>query len=115
MAITTAEAVNHLETAFAAVGTPERAAQEKRYLKSELTFLGATLWQTRAVVKDFAKANPLDHDRLVALVTALWEARVFERRMAAVQLMELHPKLLDARRPAARRAAHPRVADLGPG
>ena len=36
--------------AFARRGPPERAESEKRYLKSDLTFLGATVWQIRAAV-----------------------------------------------------------------
>jgi 3-methyladenine DNA glycosylase AlkD len=84
-----------LERAMAAVGTPGRAVQEKRYLKSDLSFLGATVWQIRAEVKAAARAAPdLDHDRLLALVDALWSRPVFERRMAATVLLELRTDLL---------------------
>ena len=77
------------------LGAPERAAQEKRYLKSDLAFLGASVWVIRRVVQAFAKgAAPLTHDRLLALVEALWAQPIHERRMAAVVLLELHPKLL---------------------
>lgn len=94
MPIRVAEAVVGLESAIRAAGTPDRAIREQQYLKSELTFLGATVWQTRDLVKAFARANALDHDDLIVLVTALWEAPIFERKMAAVQLLELHPRLL---------------------
>ena len=78
-----------------AVARPERAEQEKRYLKSGLAFLGASVWVIRRVVQAFAKgAAPLTHDRLLALVEALWAQPIHERRMAAVVLLELHPKLL---------------------
>jgi 3-methyladenine DNA glycosylase AlkD len=77
------------------VGTPERAAQEKRYLKSDLEFLGTSVWEDRRVVQAFARgAAPLSHDDLVALVEVLWAKPVFDRRMAATLLLELHPKLL---------------------
>jgi len=80
---------------MAAVGTPGRAVQEKRYLKSDLTFLGATVWQIRAEVKAAARTAPaLDHGRLLALVEALWSRPVFERRMAATILLELRTDLL---------------------
>ena len=86
---------DRLERALAAVGTPERAAGEKRYLKSELTFLGATVWQIRAEVKAAVRAAPaLDHDKLVALVDELWSRPVFERRMGASVLLELRTDLL---------------------
>jgi 3-methyladenine DNA glycosylase AlkD len=55
------------------------------------------VWQTRGVVKDSVRETDLDHAGLIALVDALWDAPVFERRMAAVILLELHPKLLAAR------------------
>jgi 3-methyladenine DNA glycosylase AlkD len=78
-----------------AVATPERAVQEKAYLKSDLEFLGASFWETQRIVKAFALGvAPLDHDQLVALVDALWAEPVHERRAAAVVLLELHPKLL---------------------
>jgi 3-methyladenine DNA glycosylase AlkD len=78
-----------------AVARPERAEQEKRYLKSDLAFLGASMPAIQRVVRAFVKgAPPLTHDRLLALVEALWEQRVHERRMAAVELLELHPHLL---------------------
>jgi 3-methyladenine DNA glycosylase AlkD len=78
-----------------AIGTPERAAQEKRYLKSDLEFLGGSVWQIRGVVQAFVRgAAPMAHDELLALVEALWEEPVHERRMASVVLLELHPKLL---------------------
>ena len=82
---------------MAAVGTPERAIQEKRYLKSQLTFLGATVWQIRAEVKATVRVAPTpDHDRLLALAEALWSKPVFERRMAATVLLELRTDLLSA-------------------
>jgi 3-methyladenine DNA glycosylase AlkD len=88
---------DRLERTLAAVGTPERAAGEKRYLKSELTFLGATVWQIRAEVKAAVSALPaLDHELLAALAGALWSRPVFERRMAATVLLELRTDLLSA-------------------
>jgi len=77
-----------------AVARPERAEQEKRYLKSDLHFLGASVWEIRRVVQAFIKETPLTHDRLTALVEALWAEPIHERRMAAVALLELHPTLL---------------------
>jgi 3-methyladenine DNA glycosylase AlkD len=78
-----------------AVARPERAAGEKAYLKSELEFLGASVWEIRRVSKAFTTgAAALDHYRLTALVEALWAQPVFERRMAAVVLLEAHPRLL---------------------
>jgi 3-methyladenine DNA glycosylase AlkD len=78
-----------------ALGTPERAAQEKRYLKSDLKFLGASYWQTGAQLKAWATAHPaIGHAELVMLVEALWSKPIFERRAAAAMLLERFPRLL---------------------
>jgi 3-methyladenine DNA glycosylase AlkD len=84
-----------IEAQLRAIGTPERAANEKAYLKSDLEFAGTTVWQIRSVVKEIAaQGRPLDHETLQALVEALWTKPMHERRMAAVMLLELHPRLL---------------------
>jgi 3-methyladenine DNA glycosylase AlkD len=78
-----------------AVGDPDRAVQEKAYLKSELEFFGESVWEIRRVTKALVSgAKPLAHDDMVALAEALWAEPIFERRMASVVLLELHPKLL---------------------
>jgi 3-methyladenine DNA glycosylase AlkD len=80
-----------------AVGNPDRAAQEKAYLKSDLEFFGESVWEVRRVAKAFVSgARPLAHDDLVALVEALWAEPVFERRMGSVVLLEFHRRLLTA-------------------
>jgi 3-methyladenine DNA glycosylase AlkD len=71
-------------------GNPTRAAGEKRYLKSDLTFYGASLGAIRAIAKSMAKSRALQHDELEALVVELWNEPIFERRMIAVILLELH-------------------------
>jgi 3-methyladenine DNA glycosylase AlkD len=92
---TPAAMADRLERALAVIGTPERAIAEKRYLKSDLAFLGATVWQIRTEVKAATRdAGELDHDRLLAWVEALWARPVFERRMAATVLLELRTDLL---------------------
>jgi 3-methyladenine DNA glycosylase AlkD len=85
---------HQIEDALRAAGTPERAAQEKRYLKSDLEFLGASVWEIRRVVKTLLQGNALDHDGLVALVRELWREPMHERRMAAVAALELRGREL---------------------
>ena len=86
-----------IEASLRAVGTPERAAQEKRYLKSDLEHLGATVPATRAVAKRFVAEHPdLDRAGLLALVEALWASPIYERRAAAVELCDLRGDLLSA-------------------
>ncbi len=91
-----AEALANLITdELRAVASPDRAAQEKRYLKSNLEFLGATVWEIRRVVQAFSMGAPArTREDLTRLVEALWAQPIHERRMAAVVLLELHPTLL---------------------
>jgi 3-methyladenine DNA glycosylase AlkD len=84
-----------LEGDLRAAGRPDRAIQEKRYLKSDLEFAGTTVWQTRSVAKAFTREHPgIGHDDLIQLVATLWDAPLFERRQAAVFLLDLGADLL---------------------
>jgi 3-methyladenine DNA glycosylase AlkD len=84
-----------IERRLRALGTPERAEAEKRYLKSDLVHLGATVWQIRREARAFAKEHPkLSHAELVELVEQLWAKPVHERRMAATLLLEAYPELV---------------------
>ena len=86
---------DQLTRELVAVSTPERAVQEKAYLKSSLEHLGATVPQIRSAVKAVTRAYPrLDHDEVVSLVDALWVDPVHERRFAAVEILEEHLQLL---------------------
>jgi 3-methyladenine DNA glycosylase AlkD len=83
--------------ALRAVGTADRAAQEKRYLKSELEFFGVTVPELRRVVKAAVRGYPgLDAARMVAWAVALWRAPVHERRMAAAEILTLAAPWLGA-------------------
>jgi 3-methyladenine DNA glycosylase AlkD len=83
--------------ALRAVGTAERAAQEKRYLKSELEFFGVTVPALRRVVTGAVRGYPgLDEAGTVAWAVALWREPVHERRMAAVELLTLAAPRLGA-------------------
>jgi 3-methyladenine DNA glycosylase AlkD len=95
MGIDPRRAADELEARLRALGTRERAEQERRYLKSELEHHGATVWQIRREVKSYTKEHPeLSHVELVGLVEALWAKPVHERRMAAVILLEAYPQLV---------------------
>jgi 3-methyladenine DNA glycosylase AlkD len=67
---------------------PERAVQEKRYLKSDLDFLGVRLPGIRKVVTEVARTyDDLERDSALAWAGALWRAPVHERRMAAIEVL----------------------------
>jgi 3-methyladenine DNA glycosylase AlkD len=91
---TAASTVHELLRPF---GTKERAEQEKRYLKSDLEFIGVTMPDLRRVVKETLKGYPgLDQRAAVAWAVALWREPVFERRMAAVEILRMAGKRLRA-------------------
>ena len=83
--------------ALRAVGTAERAVQEKRYLKSELEFFGVTVPETRRVVTEAVRGHPgLDGAGMVGWAVALWGEPVHDRRMAAVEILTLAAPRLGA-------------------
>jgi 3-methyladenine DNA glycosylase AlkD len=86
--------VTELEATMRQTGTPERAEQEKRYLKSDLAFLGASIWEIRRAVKVGLESKALDHEGLIELVEALWREPIFELRLAAVVALELREREL---------------------
>jgi 3-methyladenine DNA glycosylase AlkD len=78
-------------------GMPDRAAQEKAYLKSELGHYGASVPAIRSVARKVASKYPaLSHEELIALVNALWEKPVHERRVITVELLHLYGDRLEA-------------------
>jgi 3-methyladenine DNA glycosylase AlkD len=96
LAVADPGATRDLVAALRAAGDPGRAVQEKRYLKSELTHFGASVPAIRRVVTDFARRHPgLTRPDVLALVEGLWVVPVHERRMAAVELLDLYGSLLE--------------------
>jgi 3-methyladenine DNA glycosylase AlkD len=83
-----------IETELRRKGTPERAAGEKQYLKSDLRFLGVTLADIRRVARETSVQQQLQVEGALDLAEALWSKPVFERRMAAAILLELHARRL---------------------
>ncbi|MTV27160.1 hypothetical protein FTX61_17330 [Nitriliruptoraceae bacterium ZYF776] len=80
-----------LAAELALEGEPERAEKERAYLKSALHHLGVSVPAIRATAKRFHRDHPdLGHDEVVEVVTALWDVPVHERRMTAVELLDLY-------------------------
>ncbi len=89
---------DEIESALRAHGVRERAEGAKRYLKSELEFIGVATPQFRRVIVQAVKAVPrLDRERLLATARALWARPVFELRAAAVELLIRYQRLLEPR------------------
>ena len=85
---TAAALADEIERQMREVSRPERAEGERRYLKSELDHLGASVPAIRKIAAAVHRERPeMSHDELVALAEALWGRPVHERRMAAVALL----------------------------
>jgi 3-methyladenine DNA glycosylase AlkD len=87
-------AVTWFRKRFRAVGSAERAAQEKRYMKSALSFHGVDAATVRASCAEYCKAHDLDATELHATVDALYASEWFDLHSAAVGLLERKRKLL---------------------
>src|SRR2546423_3751521 len=76
---------------------PARAIAEKRYLKSDLDFLGTGVPAMRVVAREVDKRHPdLDRGSVIALVRLLWATPQHERRMLAIELLRYHVEKLRA-------------------
>jgi 3-methyladenine DNA glycosylase AlkD len=97
MALDVGAAVAALEEGLTSSASPERAEQERRYLKSDLEFIGASYWQTGRLVKAFAVDHrDLGRSELLDLVGALWARPIFELRACAAALLDRYGRLLGA-------------------
>ena len=88
---------DELSRRLQAAGTPERAASEKAYLKSDLTFYGVTVPAARKIVNQFLKQIELaKRTQVTGLIRVLWKHPVHELRFAATEIIGRHRDLLRA-------------------
>lgn len=79
--------LNSLAPFRTAVWAPTRALPSSQWLMH----YGVGVPAIRAVAKGVASARPtLGHDGVIALATALWATPVYERRLTAVELLNLY-------------------------
>ena len=91
-----ADAVAEIDVRLRGLANPERAVQEKRYLKSGLCHLGVAVPSIRRVAKEFLRAHPgLVRPDLLAVARDLWSGGVHDHRVCAVELLEMRPDLLE--------------------
>jgi 3-methyladenine DNA glycosylase AlkD len=89
-------AAAEIEARLRTLGGRERAANEARYLKSDLTHLGVRVPEIRREAEQ-AALGVSDRRELLALARALWAEPVHERRACAAFLLQAR---VDALRPA---------------
>ena len=99
-ALETADAekyAEHMDRQLRELGDSVRAAQERRYLKSDLAFYGVSLPSLRRTTLAFKREHPeIDRNSLLPLVQALWQRPVHEDRTAACELLVACSPLLQA-------------------
>lgn len=80
-----------IEARLARLGTPQRAAGSKAYLKSALRFLGNDTATLRQEARHWRAGHAdWDLDSLIGLTEALWRRQVFELRSMALVLLVKH-------------------------
>jgi hypothetical protein len=89
------DAGEFIDAALQYEGDWYRADAERERLGSDLRFYGASVGAVRGTVRDAARKFPgMDHDAITALASELWAEPVYERRLAAVVLLQSHVRLL---------------------
>lgn len=90
------KAISRFRRQLKELGEPERATQEKRYLKSPFKFYGVSVWKLRSIAKDFRRENrAISKEALWELCRALWQGEFHEERALAMLLLEEYGALLD--------------------
>lgn len=88
-------AAEFIDRTLQAEGSQARAGAEADRIGGGLRFYGASVGAVGGAVRDTMRRHPgLTHDELTALVSALWSEPVFERRLAAVVLLQGHAAML---------------------
>ncbi len=88
--------IEALEITLRCAGNNERAAGEKRYLKSDFDFLGVETAEIRRQVDAWHKAHPdLSPDDLRRLARVLFSRRLHELKAVAILLLQSHRDQLE--------------------
>ena len=82
------EVADELATELKALGTEERAVNEKRYLKSEIEHFGVKVPEIRKLARRFARERrDLGKSEIEVLTHELWGRDVYELRKLAVNIL----------------------------
>jgi 3-methyladenine DNA glycosylase AlkD len=90
---------DQLYTMLVELGTAQRAAAERAYLKSTLVHLGVPVPAVRRVVRTWVRGHPvLTADDVFLIADRLWVRPVHESRLAAIELLSAVPGAVTADR-----------------
>jgi hypothetical protein len=73
----------------------QRAVEHRTRFGDDIEYYGSSVGAIRATLRDMTRRYPgLSHDEITALSSLLWAAPVYERRLAAVILLQTHLPVL---------------------
>lgn len=76
-------------------GSEFRAEADAERIGGGLRFYGASVGAVRGTVRDAGRRHPgLTHDEVTALAAELWDEPVYERRLAAIVLLQGQVRML---------------------
>lgn len=79
-----------------ASANPNRAAQEKRYLKSPFKFFGVSLPLTDKIAKEFRKTNSdASQKYILELAQRLWDSEYHDEKRLGLRILQSYPEYLD--------------------
>ncbi|WP_235480748.1 DNA alkylation repair protein [Agromyces sp. Leaf222] len=85
----TTPAADFIDRTLQMEASEERASADAERIGGGLRFYGASVGAVRGAVRDARRRHPeLTHDEVTALASELWSVPVFERRLAAVVLLQ---------------------------
>lgn len=91
----TSSAAEFIDRTLRAESSEWRADADAERIGGGLRFYGASVGAVRGTVRDTARRHPgMTHDEVTALASELWSEPVYERRLAAVVLLQRHAALL---------------------
>jgi 3-methyladenine DNA glycosylase AlkD len=88
-------AAEFIDRTLRAEGSEERADVDGGRIGGGLRFYGASVGAVRGTVRDARRRHPgMTHDEVTALASELWSEPVYERRLAAIVLLQGHVTML---------------------
>ena len=88
-------AAEFIDRTLLAEGSEFRAEADAERIGGALRFYGASVGAVRGTVRDAGRRHPgMTHDDVTALAGELWAEPVYERRLAAIVLLQGHVRML---------------------
>jgi DNA alkylation repair enzyme len=88
-------AADFIDAALQYESSWERAMSDSERLGGGLRYYGASIGAVRGTIRDAARRYPgMTHDEITALSSELWLVPVFERRLAAIVLLQSNVSVL---------------------